>query len=825
MSTFTQWNGPQSLGPSVKDLTSFIDAYNNLSARLDAHVNAIAPTDSKVHGIVDYVKDVKSDLEALIGTKATIQALNDVRDTANAAATQSGLQAAVNMLNNLIANKADISALNSKADTAVTNTLSSNLNKLQSDVNILQEAWNDFDKQFIDNETELAFTTAISSAKYIAGQIKARKFVDFTQWQMFNAPFAGTGSQEDTTTNGAFILGCLSLDWSDDPNAPTEANAHKASRAYIKYVNSHPFDAICDMTVTKTDDGYVGSLVVHVSKQKDTWNDMKFHLLKGTNNRNTESVYLAVSASGLSKYNSDYTSMDFRACGYNFLPVGVEGFVVPTGLVSNITSVFVGEAAEGITAIDNLLLSNLWSNAYLDVDGNNLISVERKKDPLTNYVYRTVYIGDEIFDNFIFLKRPSFIIDDGTSKAIVPFITSEDIIENTLPVPAIVRWPLVNQDGTLRNIPRGWHSCDGSRVSIIDYPDIEVLGPDEQGFVTLPVETHSIIRIGYPVKDTVNNSTISKEILDYIYLNEKISRETSRANTAEQALAARIEDNTQQLQDAIQTNIAEVQDNINNVQSNVDSIADEVIDIVTNVSDNRQAIETEVQRATAEEQRLQENINSINNTVTDISDNITTIQEDISTNTEALNSRIDTTSQALSEAITAERTRAIAAESELNTDLANEITRAITAETTLSNRIATYEDFRQDILDNVLEEQVRATTAENELSNRLDNEQRRAEEVESQLRDNIDSEITRSTAEDARLQENINAETERAVAVEQQLQEQVDANSVAIENAVQSITDKDIELANAISDEAQRAIDAEQAISDRIDALHPTRRV
>ena len=83
MSTFTQFNGPQgSSGPSTKDITALIDAYNQLSIKLTAHIEALAPTDSTVHGIVNYVTDIKTQLETLIGAKAGNSDLKDVRTIA-----------------------------------------------------------------------------------------------------------------------------------------------------------------------------------------------------------------------------------------------------------------------------------------------------------------------------------------------------------------------------------------------------------------------------------------------------------------------------------------------------------------------------------------------------------------------------------------------------------------------------------------------------------------------------------------------------------------------------------------------------------------------
>lgn len=616
MSTFTQWNGPQcASGPSTKDITDLINAYNNLSVKLTAHIEALAPTDSSVHGIVNYVTDIRNELVALIGGKASNEALDSVRTTANSAATQASLNNAINSMNTLIAGKASNEALNAKADKTTTTALANEIATLSTLVDNLRSAWSAFDSHYVDNTTELAFNCAIRSAEYIIGKIKAHKYVDFTRWSIFSAPFAGTGALYDTSTNGAFILGCLSLNWEDDPNKPAEDYAHKAARAYVKYVNSNPFDAICDMTATKTDDGYVGSLTVHVTKKADTWEDLAFHLIVGTNNEHEECVYLAVSAKGLSTTSGDYSNTDFRACGINFLPVGEAGYVTPSGMLRGITTAYVGAEAESLVSVDKLRLTEMRTDNYYDGSGFNLFRVIKTVDPDTGIITRQVLVGDEHYADYIFKKRPSMILENEQGQEEYGyFITSQDIINMTMPLGAIIRWPLVNPDESLRDIPEGYLACDGTQISEIDYPDLcALLGVDGNGYATLPTENRSIIRATYFDISYSPANPDYENIIEYNTLNNKINNEIGRATSVESGLSNRLSAVETESADTASGLAAEItrattaeEAIAGNVATNTDNIATNTANIATN-TDN---IAAEVARATAAEQQNATNISN-----------------------------------------------------------------------------------------------------------------------------------------------------------------------------------------------------------------------
>ena len=846
MSTFTQWNGPQgAYGPSAKDMLALVEAYNNLSTKLAAHIEAVAPTDTTVHGIVSYVKDIKTQLEALIGTKATTEALNTVKTTADAAATKTALNEAIANIEELIAAKASNSALNEKADKTITNALNNQITALITIVDNLKADYESHIAHITDEVILLAFDCAIKTATYIIGKIKAFKVIDFTKWAHFSAPFAGTGSLSDTSTNGAFIIGCLSLDWSDDVNAPAEEYAHKAARAYVKYVNSNPFDAICDMVVTNTDEGYVGSLTVHLAKKAGAWKDLAFHLILGTNSKHTKCVYLAVSSKGLASTNADYSNTNFRACGENFIPVGEDGYITPSGMLEGITSAVIGTNADSITGVDNLRINQLWSQNYFDGDGYNLLKVVSTIDTDDDTTYRQVFIGDANHDEITFIKRPSMIVETEEGEQVQAyFVTARDITNVTLPVGAIIRWAPVNDDGSLKNIPSGYLACDGSKVSNIDYPELcELLGYDEYGMSTLPDESHSIIKaVFFTIIDKVSQPDYD-ELVEFSMLNKKINKEIARAESAESGLSERITTNTE----SISVNTSAIENEVARAQGVEETLAD-------SIDANTEAIAAETARAQNAERTLTDNLAAETTRAEEAEQaNADAIAAETTRAEEAEKANADAIAAEVARATTAEQqnisniatetARATAAEDVNAAAIAAETSRAIEAETALNIRVDHYEVMEDRLQANITAEQTRAEEAEQANADAIAAEQTRAEEAENKLQDNITAEQTRAKEAENKLQDNITAEQTRAeeaehananaITAEQtraEEAEQANANAIAAEQtraeeaeAAEAATRaaQDVTVTQSVAAETQRAVQAEQDLSDRINQLHP----
>ena len=839
MSAFTQFNGPQgSSGPSAKDITAFIDAYNQLSVKLAAHIEAVAPNDASVHGIVTYINQVKDELNAAIGAKAENVTLNEVRATAQAAATKDELSAAVTNMQQLIAGKAESKDLTAKADKTAVEALQNGATALAASVDLLKAEIAKYSAiTDLDDSTKAAFNVIIETSEYFIGKLKAAKVIDFTKWAHFSAPFAGTGSLNDTATNGAYILGCLSLDWEQDDNAPDEEHAHKSARAYIKYVNSNPFDAIADMSVTKAADGFIGSLTVHLAKKSGTWKDLAFHLIAGTNSKHKECVYLAVSSDGLSSASNDYTSTNFRACGENFIPVGEDGYVTPTGMLNGITSAAIGTNASSLTAIDNLHVEQLWSDNYFDGDGYNLLRVVSKIDPDTDTTYRQLFIGDANHDEITFIKRPSMIVEDAEGKQVQAyFVTARDITNVTLPVGAIIRWAPVNDDGKLKNVPAGYLPCDGRQVSNVDYPELcELLGTDIYGMAKLPVEDHSIIKaVFFNITDKASQPDYD-ELVEFSMLNKKINKEIDRAKETESGLSNRIVTNAETINNEISratAKEAELAENISaesaravesessikaTVEAAESSIADNhtaIEEAEKKIADNKAAIMAEEQRATLRETELQSGIEA--------SDAFTSAEAERATAAENANTEL----------IKAETERATAAEATNAAAIASETSRAIEAETTLNQRVDHYEVMENRLQGNIDAEQQRAEAKETELTEALAAETVRADTAEKENAAAITAEEQRATAAENKLTEDLAAEQQRAEAKETEIAGTVTAEQQRAETAeqknadiIQAETDRaraaETENAANIAKETARATAAESTLNSRITDYHP----
>ena len=877
MSTFTQWNGPQGAsGPSAKDITALIDAYNSMSSALQAHLAATAPTDSAVHGIVNYVNSIKAELQALLGAKAETTALSAVKDTADAAATKQALLNAVQNMEQLISAKADTKALTAKADTAITDIMQKSIDTITEMLDKLQAEWDKFTAHYTDETIALAFSTIIKTTEYFIGKVHTHYVIDFTKWSHFTAPYAGTGTQDSSDTNGIFILGCLSMDWADDDNAPEKEQSAKAARAYIKYVNTNPFDAIIDMSATKADGKFTGSISVHISKKAGTWQNMKFHLVHGTDSKGNEAVYLGVSSSKLASTGSDYSNVNFHVAGVNFLAPGQIGFVVPTGLLNGITDAAIGAGADSAITFDDVSANSFMSNNYQTLEAKNLLHIEVLKDPDgIGKDYEQLFIGNEDLNDITFTTRPSMIIKDQEgNKHESYFVTSQDIKNCTIPVGTVFRWPFVDKvTGKLIKVPKGFMACDGSQFNALDYPELaELCNTDEFGNATLPVEDHAIIKAYY--FDMIDKSSTPdfEEIINFSTLNKKINKETTRATDAEKGLSIRIDSNAASIEaetlrateaeatekaraeaaEAAETTRATEAENTisaslalevkratdteNNLTEEITAEADrataqetllksEIDTVSSNTADNTAAIAAEKQRAETREAELQSAIEA--------SDALTAAEQ----------ARAEAAENVLTEGLAAETDRATKAEAKIAEDLATETSRAIEAETTLNERVDKYEVLESRLQGNIDAEQARAEAAEATLQQNITaeqarateaetTEQTRAEAAEAEITGKVTAEQTRAEAAEAEITGKVTAEQTRAEAAETTLQQNIDTEAQsreAADNTLQQNIDTEKARAEAAEDknaadiikETSRATEAERILSDRITEIHP----
>ena len=355
MSTFTMFNGPGGREFSSRDLLNLIEAYNQLSLKLNNHIAAIAPTDPVVHGIKAALDALRAELENAISLRATKNELNDVRADVQTRATQQALQNAQQSLNALIATKADASVLPTKADKVTVNQLQAYVDEINNALRALEVRWIAYCQRFDEGDnTRTLFRQIVETVEHFKGELWAKDRIEFTEWKLFSAQFAGTGSQNDTTTNGLYILGEMSQLWTKQE---PDVEKVKSAVAFVKYVNDRPFDAIVNMTATSFTDGALTVLYSHGARE---FTHLKFHLIVNTDRNGVNRVYLAVSADELKSQ-----STEFRVAGVNFIPGGnVNGVVndictVPvlaefnTHTMSSVTALF-EQAGIGRAVVDTL---------------------------------------------------------------------------------------------------------------------------------------------------------------------------------------------------------------------------------------------------------------------------------------------------------------------------------------------------------------------------------------------------------------------------------------------------------------------------------------
>ena len=190
--------------------------------------------------------------------------------------------------------------------------------------------------------------------------------------------------------------------------------------------------------------------------------------------------------------------------------------------------------------------------------------------------------------------------------------------------------------------------------------------------------------------------------------------------------------------------------------------------------------------------------------------------------------QLDAVASTASGAVSAEETRALAAEAALQlaidgvaSDLSDEIARATAAEQAIAGDLATEVTDRQTAITNlntalsadILAEQTRAEGAEAGLAQDILDEQTRAQGVEADLQTQITAEVAAResaiTSLSSSLSADITAEVNRATAAESDLASDISDEASARQSA-------DTALAGDIADEETRALAAESALSSSI---------
>lgn len=371
MSMFTPSNGPSPIGSvpsgpaSVTQITDLINAYSALAAKLNNHIED--DYSENVHEVKTQVEDYINNDLGLPNAVATLQAqVTKIGDLSSLSTQEkSNLVAAINEL---------VAAINLKASTSVLNSYKTQLEEADSELDdkiddekdarisadgALQDALDalsttltNFMNKFTEDNNTLIYDGILKATVALKGKLYVDTIVDYTKWATVKAQYAGTGSQIDVDTEGLFVLGMLSENFENV--TVTGVNKPKAGRAFIKYVNDEPFDAIVNMTATGLT---TGELVATVSKESTAWAGMTFVLVKATDQNGASHAYLCISgddATALCEYN-------FYVAGENFIPANSPDYIALNGVISNVTSAlcYVTIPSTGGTAISNMSIDTL----------------------------------------------------------------------------------------------------------------------------------------------------------------------------------------------------------------------------------------------------------------------------------------------------------------------------------------------------------------------------------------------------------------------------------------------------------------------------------
>lgn len=371
MSMFTPSNGPTPVGnvpsgpASVTQITDLINAYSALAAKLNNHIED--DYSENVHEVKTQVEEyIGNDLglpNAVTTLQAQVAKIGDLSSLDTQA--KNNLVAAINELVAAINLKASISTLNSyktqleAADIVLDGKITTEKNArtdadtaLQGAIDSLSATLTAFMSTFTKDNDTLIYEGILKATTALKGKLYVDTLIDYTKWSTVKAQYAGTGSQIDVETEGLFVLGMLAEDFENVTVA--NSNKPKAGRAFIKYVNDEPFDAIVTMSATGLT---TGELLATVSKESTAWAGMTFVLVKATDQNGTPHAYLCISgddATALCEYN-------FYVAGENFIPANSPEYTALNGVISNVTAALsvVTIPAAGGTGISHFTVDSL----------------------------------------------------------------------------------------------------------------------------------------------------------------------------------------------------------------------------------------------------------------------------------------------------------------------------------------------------------------------------------------------------------------------------------------------------------------------------------
>ena len=482
MSAFSQFGAPGCQGPSTKDITQLIDAYNQLNNAFHAHVDSDVANTS-VHGA-----------DTALASKADNTDLNTLSNTvSNLATTVAGKADSSDVYT-----KGDVDTkLVGKANSSTVGTLSATVGALESAVASKANSANVYSKTEVYTKAEI--DAALAEKADIPDADGSKIVVDNElefEFKLTTLQYAGTGAANDTGTTGIYVVGKI---------ADIGEGIPKPSRVYIKYVNSHPFDALVDIAVTH-DSEDKASIMAIVSRSGDVdgegkhyWNGLRFHVLHVTDNEHNDNYYLGLSADNVAE-----SVIAVYAAGVNFIPLGEEGApsISALGDCVDHTTRIPDAATSALLVSGTLAIEGLSLNEITDTEGDAMFSVSISNGK------KYLEIGSGADDKIRFRARPTaFIGTDPEHMTEHAFITDEEA-ENfcSTPLGGIIMWPkfIVHEEGgqvvgrEAQDPPEGWVVAYGGTVAVDpdlpdSYPDLVELA--EAGIIQYTDATHKWVQL------------------------------------------------------------------------------------------------------------------------------------------------------------------------------------------------------------------------------------------------------------------------------------------------------------------------------------------
>jgi hypothetical protein len=405
MSAFTDWNGPGCGGASLPQLRTLEEILAKVTAlgtdvgtlKTDLSNHASYSTPQTHAGIATLIAGAQAAAVTLaqnyVDNYTTVPTPNSLYGRVLTAAntytdgkvtaigvTTTGLRTDLDALRDSSTGQAAVERTRALAAEAALKALIDALNTLVDTVTLHVD--------YIDSHTPSLSTIEIrknlKALDVLIGKLQLAIILDFTKWAHF-------GSYTVQATNGdkVCILGTLSKEYIDqNPAIVDDKQLHKPARAYIKYTNTMPWNAIVDMSGTIAQVSgvlqYTGSINALTAKTSNR-DDIKYGLYHGSTTAGVEYIYLGVVVQESQNMGTYLSGLDFYVVGENFKPL-IDSYVyLPNGSVVEITS-STAKGTGGVGFNDVTVSGTIYTDNYYDIAGNQVL--------VTNEFNNTLSLGD-----------------------------------------------------------------------------------------------------------------------------------------------------------------------------------------------------------------------------------------------------------------------------------------------------------------------------------------------------------------------------------------------------------------------------------------------